>query len=99
MIRGYRFALAALFALGTATGVATTVSAQQWGPPAQSKYYHDPSNPATYTAYNTSTATVAQRPQAAQVTPAVRTASRATTQRRTVSTTHRTTPRATTTAQ
>ena len=50
--------------------MAVTASAQQWGPSAQSKYYHNPSNPPTYMAYNTAaprTATQQQPAAAAHV--------------------------------
>ncbi len=88
MTLGYRVIFVGLFTLGTVTAA----SAQQWGPSAQSKLYHDPGNPQTLTSYNTSS--IAPRTQPAgtspkNITPAVPKTSAIAHRRRNATTVHR----------
>ncbi len=78
--------LAAVVVLGSAACLQGTALAQQqqWGPPAQSRYYHNPGNPPTYMAYNTEVPRTTPKAAAPQTTIARSTATQTTAVRRPV---------------
>ena len=69
MMRTYKMIFAVAAVMVSAAGLSSTAKAQQWGPSAQSRYYHNPGNPPTYMNYNTSVAHTST-PAAAAVRPA-----------------------------